>query len=460
MHLTDLTDLTDDALVSRLSTLCLEGHALTARLILHLIEVEERRLDLRAACTSMFDFCQRRLGMSEGAAFRRINAARLVKRFPSLLERIETGRAASVDAGAPQAAPDGEERRRARRGGRWQDAASGRGAPRAARAEAGCALGDRRARRARERGGAYGSFADAAAPPRPAPRAPRARIEPLSEARYKVQLTAGAELKAKLERACDLMRHRNPTGDLAPVIDAALELLLAKLEKERLGKVKTPREPGSQGALALAASHARGPRRGAPRGLRARRRAVHVRRATTGARCPSRGHLELDHIEPRALGGRMRRRTCGCAAARTIACMPSRCSARRTSQQRVDFRQRKSRAVARRTSLSPPPPSPHVFEVALRGLQNMGFAKTEARRAVDHVSRASRRERRRARRAGPSPRRDRGSDVSFRRTVKRPVDARSTPKRVSWLKMVQIEVGVMASQCLDRRSADPRQSPA
>jgi hypothetical protein len=64
--------------------------------------------------------------------------------------------------------------------------------------------------------------------------APRARIEPLSEARYKVQLTAGAELKAKLERACDLMRHRNPTGDLAPVIEAALELLLAKLERERL----------------------------------------------------------------------------------------------------------------------------------------------------------------------------------------------------------------------------------
>src|SRR4051794_14445331 len=88
MHLADLTD---HELVSRLSALCLEGHALTARLIVHLVEVEERRLDLRAACTSMFDFCQRRLGMSEGAAFRRINAARLVKRFPSLLARIETG---------------------------------------------------------------------------------------------------------------------------------------------------------------------------------------------------------------------------------------------------------------------------------------------------------------------------------------------------------------------------------
>lgn len=60
------SELTDHELVSRLSALCLEGHALTARMIVHLMEVEERRLDLRAACTSMFDFCQRKLGMSEG----------------------------------------------------------------------------------------------------------------------------------------------------------------------------------------------------------------------------------------------------------------------------------------------------------------------------------------------------------------------------------------------------------
>ena len=91
MHRTDLTDLTDDTLVARVSTLCAQGHALNARLIVLLIEVEERRLDLRSACTSMFDYCQRRLGMSEGTAFRRITAARLVKRFPTLLGRIERG---------------------------------------------------------------------------------------------------------------------------------------------------------------------------------------------------------------------------------------------------------------------------------------------------------------------------------------------------------------------------------
>jgi len=55
-----------------------------------------------------------------------------------------------------------------------------------------------------------------AASTRPIPAAePRARIEPLSPARYRIELTASAELREKLVRAQDLMRHRHPSGDRA-----------------------------------------------------------------------------------------------------------------------------------------------------------------------------------------------------------------------------------------------------
>jgi hypothetical protein len=50
MHRTDLTELarlSDDALVARLSTLCAEGHVLTARVIVHLIGVVQARLEQR-----------------------------------------------------------------------------------------------------------------------------------------------------------------------------------------------------------------------------------------------------------------------------------------------------------------------------------------------------------------------------------------------------------------------------
>ena len=39
----------------------------------------------------MWDLCIRRLGMSEGETSRRLNAVKLVRRFPSLLGRIERG---------------------------------------------------------------------------------------------------------------------------------------------------------------------------------------------------------------------------------------------------------------------------------------------------------------------------------------------------------------------------------
>jgi hypothetical protein len=39
----------------------------------------------------MFQFCVQRLGMSEDEACRRIHAARLARRFPDLLARIERG---------------------------------------------------------------------------------------------------------------------------------------------------------------------------------------------------------------------------------------------------------------------------------------------------------------------------------------------------------------------------------
>jgi 5-methylcytosine-specific restriction endonuclease McrA len=381
MHLTDLTALTDDALVARVSTLCAQGYALTARLIVLLIEVEERRLDLRSACTSMFDYCQRRLGMSEGAAYRRITAARLVKRFPALLQRIETGEIhlstlvllrphldeQNVDEIA--AAVVGKTKRQV------EDLLA-RVAPKAdvpsAIVELAAASNDASAT-------LFDGAATSAAPTASVASAPRARIEPLSEARYGVQLTASAELKAKLERACDLMRHRNPRGDLAVVIDAALDLLLAKLEKERLAKVRTPRKASTirrPGAVAAAV-----------------RREVFERDGEqctfvdeSGARCPQRGHLELDHAEARALGGTNapENRRVRCRAHNRLAAEDVFGKAHVAS--RIDFRQRKSREVAKAVH-APPPAETQIIELALRGLHNLGFRKSEARRAVDQVSR-------------------------------------------------------------------------
>src|SRR6185436_15425493 len=86
-----LNDLSNEELLSRLTTICADSRRLLGQLILHLIEVEDRRLDLEAASPSLWHFCVHRLQMGEGEAFRRITATRLVRKFPALLGHVESG---------------------------------------------------------------------------------------------------------------------------------------------------------------------------------------------------------------------------------------------------------------------------------------------------------------------------------------------------------------------------------
>src|SRR5215207_8607285 len=86
-----LTHVSDDALLQGLGALCLQSRQMLVGVLRHLAEIERRGLFAKVSCCSMFVFCTTRLGMSEGEADRRIAAARLSVRFPSLLPRIEKG---------------------------------------------------------------------------------------------------------------------------------------------------------------------------------------------------------------------------------------------------------------------------------------------------------------------------------------------------------------------------------
>lgn len=63
-------------------------------------------------------------------------------------------------------------------------------------------------------------------------------LKALSATRHKMQITIGTDLKQKLERARDLMSHRNRGGSYEYVVGVAVDLLLEKLERERLAILK------------------------------------------------------------------------------------------------------------------------------------------------------------------------------------------------------------------------------
>jgi hypothetical protein len=358
-----LTDLSDARLLDSLKTLCGQDRMVLARLLAHLVEVEERRLHLDAACPSMFQFCVRRLGMSEDEACRRIHAARLARRFPDLLVRIERGQLTlSTMALLQDALTEASY-------GELVEAAAGK-----TKAEVQAFLAKR------------SPMPDVPAaittipmqPPIPALGVARERapadtagpqLVPLSETRHKVHFTASDELRKKLERAQDLMRHANAQGDLAVVVERAVDLLLDKLEKQRLGKASRPRQS---------------PEDSAPGTLpRATRRAVFERdgeRCTfidaDGLRCPATTWLELDHVIARARGG-----TSELGNLRVRCRAHNQLYAEQTfGKDHIERKIRERRHPRQRGSVS------DSWALAASGLVNLGFRHADVRRALDAVS--------------------------------------------------------------------------
>src|SRR5262245_50378387 len=78
-------------LLSRLKRCVVEERQVTARLLEHFAEVEERGLYRGLGFSSMFDYAMRALHMSESEAWLRVTVGRLIRKFPLALELLRRG---------------------------------------------------------------------------------------------------------------------------------------------------------------------------------------------------------------------------------------------------------------------------------------------------------------------------------------------------------------------------------
>ncbi len=312
----DLRTLSDAELVESLRALEAQQRGTMAAIVGHLIEIEERRLHLRLGYSSLFDYCQRALGLSEDEAYRRMTVARLANKWPAIVDGLADGslHLSGVTLLKPHL--------RADNCGELLEMA--RGASR---------------RQLERRLAARFPQADSAEFLR------EQKVKPLSAERFALQLTIGEATRVRLERALDLMSHVNPSRSLEAVLDRALGVLVQELERTKLAKTKLAKreqpkvaEPrrGKAAELTASTTSADVPsaeRDGAPSLARAgaghsaehaanpgatRTRAIPrpIRRqvferdgmlcsfvAENGERCGCRTRLELDHVEPWAVGG-------------------------------------------------------------------------------------------------------------------------------------------------------------
>ncbi|HEU4928980.1 MAG TPA: hypothetical protein VFU38_04055, partial [Candidatus Krumholzibacteria bacterium] len=79
-----LRSFSDQHVLSRIQQLTRRERSITLLVLLHLNEVERRRLHLKLGYSSMFDYCTSGLGYSASAASRRIRTARCVALYPEI----------------------------------------------------------------------------------------------------------------------------------------------------------------------------------------------------------------------------------------------------------------------------------------------------------------------------------------------------------------------------------------
>jgi hypothetical protein len=206
-----LGGLSDDELEAGLSGLLGAGARVEARIVAHLAEVETRRLHLLAGYSSLYDYCRKRLGLSDYEAFIRIAAARVARKYPvvfEMLARRELHLTAIYEVREFLTAENHLDLFRA--------------------------VSGKTKLQIREVLAQRFPQADVPASLKRLP-----ALEPLSPGRYRLQLTLSAEQKEKLELARDLLSHANSSGDLAIVVERALDELISRLEKRRFGRAQT-----------------------------------------------------------------------------------------------------------------------------------------------------------------------------------------------------------------------------
>lgn len=111
----DLKNLDDKNLLKATAVIAQKERQITVELLRHLREVERRQLYLEIGYSSLYEFTLKELKLSEGSAYRRIQAMRLMIDVPSAAKQMEEGSlsvttAARVQSALRKAPPDDKEK--------------------------------------------------------------------------------------------------------------------------------------------------------------------------------------------------------------------------------------------------------------------------------------------------------------------------------------------------------------
>jgi 5-methylcytosine-specific restriction endonuclease McrA len=287
-----LTEVGDDALLRGLATLVAQDRTTTANLLAHMAEVDARRLYAPAGYSSMHAYCVEKLRLSDDAAWKRLQVARKVRQFPQICAALAEGRVhlTGLNLLVPHLTADNvDDLLRAATHLRKSEIELllARRFPQVEvlRLDEGISALPRLAP-------AQVNAAPTAVAPTPAPVEVRQRIAPITAQRFNLQVTIESATRDKLRYAQDLLGQ----GDVAAVLDRALDALIGQLEKRKFATTDKPRRPRKATRARTIPAHVR-------RSVREDEKPRCAFVGDDGQRCTATRFLEFDHVIPVALGG-------------------------------------------------------------------------------------------------------------------------------------------------------------
>jgi len=291
----------------------------TALVIAHIAEMSRRKGQLERGYSNLFEYCTRRLHLSEGSVALRIQVANVSRRFPQILVALFENRVSLTVAGllAPVLTESNVEKLLADCAGMSKREAeeylvalrpkpvfepSIRKTPSRPQEDLWACTSPHTTPPVKE-----------ATTPRPALRTSPTILEPARPDQFNFRFAAGRKFKEKFDRLAEVLGVANPLQHMAEILEQALDIALDKKDLKRKRARRLEREAKRSGATVTEKSRpdeifSRGQKAGSryiPSEVRER---IHERaghqceyQAPDGTRCRSRTELEIEHQRPYAL---------------------------------------------------------------------------------------------------------------------------------------------------------------
>ncbi len=279
---TSLHDLSDQDLIENLKILISDEREILTAILHHLKEVESRHLYLAKGFSSLFAYLTEGLGYSESAAYRRIQAMRLMKSIPEIEEKLETGALSLSVASQLQTYLHQEDKKRKVE----------KKAP-VTQSEKQTLIQTLQGTSARECEQKLAKLS-------PETSLPKEKTRPITDERVLIQFTAGKDLLEKINKLKNLWSHQNPEGSLEKLIEKLADMALEKTDPERKPEKKSTQLPTSE----VKGSSTRY----IPKTLKTKiwqrdQGKCQYRDPKTRIFCGSKYQIQLDHRYPFVLGG-------------------------------------------------------------------------------------------------------------------------------------------------------------